>query len=126
MSNRSDDHFSAVSREQVTEAYLKAFRLIDDRVAPLLGKATTRALVQGASKRLQDAYPFLGCLVNRPYTDVAPTMLYEHLTGVTASELAEGLNALLDECFVGLRELTGDLIAPPLHDEIIHHLKQLQ
>jgi hypothetical protein len=53
-------------------------------------------------------------------------MLYEHLTGVTSSELVEGLNALLNECFAGLRELTGDLIAPPLHDEVIHHLKQLQ
>jgi hypothetical protein len=33
---------------------------------------------------------------------------------------------LLDECFSGLRELTGDLIAPPLHDEVTHQLKQLQ
>jgi hypothetical protein len=36
------------------------------------------------------------------------------------------LDALLDECFAGLRELTGDLIAPPLHDEVTHQLRQLQ
>jgi hypothetical protein len=28
------DNSSSISREQVTEAYLKAFTLIDDRVAP--------------------------------------------------------------------------------------------
>jgi len=50
MSNMSD-HSSSVSREQVAEAYLKAFRLIDDRVTPYLGKVTTRVLVQGAAKK---------------------------------------------------------------------------
>jgi hypothetical protein len=25
-----------------------------------------------------------------------------------------------------LRELTGDLIAPPLHDEVTHQLRQIQ
>lgn len=120
------DNSSSVSREQVTEAYLKAIRLIDERVAPLLGKATTRVLVQGAAKRVIDRYPFLGCLVKRPYTDVVPSIIQEQFSGVTATELAAGLNALLDECFVGLRELTGDLIAPPLHEEVAHHLNQLQ
>jgi len=123
---KPEDHFSSVSREHVTEAYLKAIRLIDERVAPLLGRATTRVLVQGASKRLQETYPFLGCLVNRPYTDVVPAMIHEHLSGRSAMEIAEGLNALLDECFAGLRELTGDLIAPPLHDEVTNQLNQLQ
>ena len=126
MSPIPENHFSSVSREQVTEAYLKAIRLIDERVAPLLGKATTRVLVQGASKRLQDQYPFLGCLVNRPYTDVVPAMIHAHLSGGSAAQLAAGLDALLDECFAGLRELTGDLIAPPLHDEVTHQLRQLQ
>ena len=88
MSPMPENHFSSVSREQVTEAYLKAIRLIDERVAPLLGKATTRVLVQGASKRLQDQYPFLGCLVNRPYTDVVPAMIHEHLSGGSAAQLA--------------------------------------
>ncbi|GCE20433.1 hypothetical protein [Dictyobacter kobayashii] len=120
------DNSSSVSREQVTEAYLKAIGLIDERVAPYLGKATTRVLVQSAAKRIQDIYPFLNCLVNRPYTDIVPSVIHEQLGGITACELAEGLNALLDECFAGLRELTGDLIVPPLHDEVAHQLRHLQ
>ena len=120
------DNSSSVSREQVTEAYLKAIRLIDERVAPLLGKATTRVLVQGAAKRVMNEYPFLHFLVTRPYTDVVPSIIQEQLSGTTSVELAAGLNALLDECFAGLRELTGDLIAPPLHDEVTHQLRQLQ
>lgn len=118
------DNSSSVSREQVTETYLQAIQLIDERVAPLLGKATTRALVQGAARRISPRYPFLGCLVNRPYTDITQSVIQEQLSGVTSLELATGLEALLDECFVGLRELTGDLIAPPLHDEVTHQLRQ--
>ncbi len=120
------DNSSSVSREQVTEAYLKAIRLIDERVAPLLGKATTRVLVEGAARRVMKQYPFLHFLVIRPYTEVIPSVIQEQLSGVTSTELAAGLNALLDECFAGLRELTGELIAPPLHDEVIHQLSQLQ
>ena len=119
------DNSSSVSREQVTEAYLKAIRLIDERVAPLLGKATTRVLVEGAARRIIIHYPFLHFLVVRPYTEVIPSVIQEQLSGVTSTELAAGLNALLDECFAGLRELTGELIAPPLHDEVIHQLRQL-
>ncbi len=48
------DNSSSVSREQVTEAYLKAIGLIDERVAPLLGKIATRVLVQGAARRLMN------------------------------------------------------------------------
>jgi hypothetical protein len=120
------DNSSSVSREQVTEAYLKAIGLIDERVAPYLGKATTCALVQGAANRIKNTYPFLAWLVHRPYTDIVPTIIHEYLSGVTPTELANGLNALLTECFAGLRELTGDLIAPPLHEEVIHQLEQLQ
>jgi hypothetical protein len=120
------DNSSSISREQVTEAYLMAIRLIDERVAPLLGKATTRVLVQGSARRLMDKYPFLNFLVKRPYTDIIPSVLQEQLSGVTSTELAEGLDALLDECFAGLRELTGNLIAPPLHDEVTHQLRQSQ
>ncbi len=120
------DNSSSVSREQVTEAYLKAIRLIDERVAPLLGKATTRVLVQGAARRIINEYPFLHFLVTRPYTDIVPSVIQEQLSGVTSTELAAGLNALLDECFAGLKELTGDLIAPPLHDEVAHQLRQIQ
>jgi hypothetical protein len=120
------DNSSSVSREQITEAYLKALELIDRRVAPLLGKVTTRVLVQGAAKRVMSTYPFLGFLVKQPYTDIVPSIIQEQLSGVTTIELAEGLNALLDECFSGLRELTGDLIAPPLHKEVTHQLRQLQ
>lgn len=120
------DDSSSISREQVTEAYLKAITLIDKRVAPYLGQATTRALVQGAARRIKSHYPFLSCLVNRPYTDIAPSVIHEQVSGITPQMLAEGLNALLDECFAGLRELTGDLIASPLHDEVAHQLKQLQ
>ena len=120
------DNSSSVSREQVTEAYLKAIRLIDERVAPLLGKATTRVLVQGAAKRVMDKYPFLGFFVQRPYTDVVQSVIHEQFSGVTSTELVAGLDALLDECFAGLRELTGDLIAPPLHDEVTHQLRQIQ
>jgi len=119
------DNSSSVSREQVTEAYLKAIRLIDERVAPLLGKATTRVLVQGAARRVIGQYPFLHFLMARPYTEIIPSVIQEQLSGVTSTELVAGLNALLDECFVGLRELTGDLIAPPLHDEVISQLRQL-
>ena len=120
------DNSSSVSREQVTEAYLKAIRLIDERVAPLLGRATTRVLVQGAAKRVVNNYPFLNCLVKRPYTDIVPSVIQEQIAGVPTAELAAGLNALLDECFAGLRELTGDLIVPPLHEEVEHQLRQLQ
>ncbi len=120
------DNSSSVSREQVTEAYLKAIGLIDERVAPLLGKITTRVLVQGAARRVMNEYPFLHFLVTRPYTDIVPSVIQEQLSGVTSTELAAGLHALLDECFAGLRELTGDLIAPPLHDEVDHQLRQIQ
>jgi hypothetical protein len=116
---------SSVSREQVTEAYLKAIQLIDDRVTPFLGKATTRVLVQGAARRVSDVYPFLHFLVKMPYTEVVPAIVREQLGSITSMELAAGLDALLQECFAGLKELTGDLIAPPLHDEVTRHLGQL-
>ena len=117
---------SSVSRKQVTEAYLKAIRLIDERVTPYLGKATTRVLVQGAARRKLDTYPCLSFFVKMPYTEIVPSVIQEQLCGLPPSELAAGLNALLDECFAGLRELTGDLIAPPLHDEVTNELRQLQ
>lgn len=120
------DNFSSVSRKQVTEEYLKAIRLIDERVAPLLGKATTRVLVQGAARRVMDKYSFLSFLVHMPYTEVVPSIIQEQLAGTTAQELATGLNALLDECFIGLKELTGNLIAPPLHEEVSRQLEQFQ
>jgi hypothetical protein len=120
------DHLSSVSRKDVTEAYLKAIGLIDERVAPLLGKATTRVLVQGAARRVMTRYPFLNFLVQRPYTDINPSVIHEQLPGVTTQELVAGLNALLDECFAGLRELAGDIIAPPLHEEVSRQLQQLQ
>jgi len=120
------DRSSSVSRTEVVEAYLKVFRLIDDRVTPFLGKVTTRVLVQGAAKRVSLSYPFLHFLVKTPYHDIDPSLLHEQLSGVTAKELTDGLDALLQECFAGLRELTGDLIAPPIHDEVTHQLKQLQ
>jgi hypothetical protein len=120
------DSSSSVSRKQVTEAYLQVIRLIDERVAPYLGKATTRALVQGAARRVMNDYPFLSCLVKRPYTELELSTVQAHLSGVTPNELTAGLDALLNECFVGLRELTGDLIAPPLHQEVTDQLRQLQ
>jgi hypothetical protein len=119
------DNSSFVSREQVAEAYLKVIQLIDERVTPLLGKATTRVLVQGAAKRVMGNYPFLHFLVKTPYTAIVPAAIHEQLHGVTATELAAGLDALLEECFAGLKELTGDLIVPPLHDEVMYQLKQL-
>lgn len=122
----SPQHDNSVSREHVTEEYLKVIGLIDERVAPYLGKATTRALVQGAANHIQERYPFLAFLVNHPYTEIVPSVIREQLSCVTSAELVEGLNALLDECFAGLRELTGDLIAPPLHDEVINQLRQMQ
>lgn len=120
------DNFSSVSRKQVIEAYLKAIRLIEERVSPLLGKATTRVLVQGAAKRVMDKYSFLSFLVQMPYTEVIPSVIHEQLSGVTAQELAAGLDALLEECFAGLKELTGDIIAPPLHKEVTRQLRQTQ
>jgi len=120
------DNSSSISREQLTEAFLKALQLIDKRVSPLLGKATTRVLVQGAARRVAGQYPFLEYLITRPYTAIHPSAIQAHLAGATSAELAEGLNALLEECFAGLRELTGDLIAPPLHEEVTHELKQIQ
>lgn len=119
------DGFSSISHEQVTEAYLKAIRLIDDRVTPFLGKATTRVLVQGAARRVSNEYPFLHFLEKMSYTDVVPAVVREQLGAVTPQELAAGLDALLQECFAGLKELTGDLIVPPLHDEVRHQLEQM-
>jgi hypothetical protein len=120
------DNSSSVSHAHVTEIYLKVIGLIDERVAPYLGKATTRALVQGAARRVMDQYPFLSCLAKKSYTDLISSAMQEELSGLTQRELTAGLNALLDECFAGLRELTGDLIVPPLHNEVIYQLRQLQ
>src|SRR5216684_2240704 len=124
MSNMSDNS-SSISSEQVVRAYLDAVRLIDDRVTPLLGKATTRVLVQGAARRVVDKYPFLHFLIKMPYTEVVPTVIHEQLCGVNTAELATGLNALLEECFAGLKELTGDLIEPILHAEVMQQLEQM-
>ena len=125
MSHMSD-YSSSVSREQVVEAYLKALRLIDDRVTPFLGKVTTRVLVQGAAKRVSSTYPFLQFLIKMPYTEVVPAVMQEQLSGVSTVELSAALDALLQECFAGLKELTGDLIAPPIHEEVTRQLEQLQ
>ena len=118
------DSSSPVSRMQVTEAYLQAIRLIDERVAPLLGRVTTRVLVQAAAKRIIDDYPFLQIFTRVPYTDIIPPVIHEQFSGVTPQELAVGLDALLDACFTGLKELTGDLIAPPLHAEVTQQFQQ--
>ncbi len=120
------DNSSPVSRRQITEAYLKALQLIDKRVAPLLGKATTRVLVQVAAKRVMDDYPFLYFFTTMPYTEIDPSIIHEQLSGTTPQELSAGLDALLDTCFAGLTELTGDIITSPLHHEISHHLQQTQ
>jgi len=120
------DNTSPVSRKQITEAYLTALRLIDERVAPLLGKVTTRVLVQVAAKRVMDDYNFLYFFVDMPYTDINPSIIHEQLSGITPQELSAGLDALLDACFASLTELTGNIITPPLHTEIIHHLQQNQ
>lgn len=125
MSDMQDDS-SAASSEQVVKVYLRSIRLIDDRVTPFLGKATTRVLVQGAARRLSRQYPFLCFLMTMPYTEVIPSVIKEQLAGISSVELAEGLDALLQECFAGLKELTGDLIAPPIHDEVTRQLNELQ
>ncbi len=125
MTDAMSDDSSSVSRQQVTETYLSAIRLIDDRVTPFLGKATTRALVQGAAKRVTKTHPFLHFMVYIPYTDIIPSIVQEQLSGVSSTELTNGLDALLQECFAGLKELTGNLIEPPIHDEVIRQLKQL-
>jgi len=115
---------SSISREQVTAAYLDAIRLIDKRVTPFLGKATTRVLVQAAAKKLAKAYPYLAFLERTPYTEVLPSVLNEHCH-VSVEELNTGLHALLQECFLGLKELTGDLIEPPLHEEVTRQLRNM-
>ncbi len=120
------ENTSPISRKQITEAYLQALQLIDERVAPLLGKATTRVLVQVAAKRVMDDYPFLYFFITMPYTEIDPAIIHEQLSGTTPQELSAGLDALLDACFAGLTELTGDIIAPPLHVEVHHHLQQTQ
>jgi hypothetical protein len=123
MSSMSDNS-SSVYYEKVVESYLKAIWLIDDRVTPFLGKATTRVLVQGAARRVSNEYPFLRFLVKMPYTEVVPAVIKEQWSSVTPQELTQGLHALLQECFAGLKELTGDLIGPPLFDEVTRQLEQ--
>jgi hypothetical protein len=120
------DNSSPVSHKQVIEAYFQAIRLIDERVTPLLGRVTTRVLVQAAAKRLTDAYPFLSVFARTPYTDINQHIISEQLSGVPAQELATGLDALLDACFHGLKELTGDIIAPPLYTEVTQQLHRSQ
>jgi hypothetical protein len=120
------DSSSSAYHEKVVQSYLKAIQLIDDRVTPYLGKATTRVLVQGAARRVSNEYPFLYFLQKIPYTEVVPAVIKEQWGSVTSQELAEGLHALLQECFSGLKELTGDLIEPPLHDEVARQLEQMQ
>jgi hypothetical protein len=124
MSNVSDNSSSAY-HEKVVESYLKAIRLIDDRVTPFLGKATTRVLVQGAARRASNDYLFLHFLEKIPYTEVVPGVIKEQWGSITSQELSEGLHRLLQECFAGLKELTGDLIGPPLLDEVTRQLEQL-
>ncbi len=119
----SDDS-SSVSREQVTTAYLNAIKLIDDRVTPFLGKATTRVLVQGAARRISREFPFLAFLEKIPYTEVIASVISEQCHA-TPQELNAGLHALLQECFIGLKELTGDLIEPPLHAEVVRRLEEI-
>ncbi len=123
MSSMSDNS-SSVYYEKVVESYLKAIWLIDDRVTPFLGKATTRVLVQGAARRVSNQYPFLHFLVKMPYTEVVPAVIKEQWSSITPQELTQGLHALLQECFAGLKELTGDLIGPPLFDEVTRQLEQ--
>lgn len=124
MSEKPGDDSSSISREQVTMAYLNAIRLIDKRVTPFLGKATTRVLVQAAAKRIANMYPFLAFLEKMPYTEVVPSIIGEQCH-VTVEELNVGMNALLEECFQGLKELTGDLIEPPLHEEVTRQLGEM-
>lgn len=119
------DNSSSAYNEKVVESYLKAIQLIDDRVTPFLGKATTRVLVQGAARRVSNEYPFLQFLEKITYTEVVPAVITEQWGSISPQELSEGLQALLQECFVGLRELTGELIGPPLLDEVTRQLKQM-
>lgn len=118
------DNSSSAYNEKVVESYLKAIQLIDDRVTPFLGKATTRVLVQVAAKRVSNEYPFLQFLEMMPYTEVVPAVISEQWSSISTQELSDGLQALLQECFVGLRELTGELIGPPLLDEVTQQLGQ--
>lgn len=118
------DDSSSVSREQVTTTYLNAIRFIDKRVTPFLGKATTRVLVQAAAKKLAGAYPCLAFLEKTPYTDVVPAV-FDEQCHTSVEELNAGLHALLQECFIGLKELTGDLIEPPLHEEVTRQLGEM-
>ncbi len=123
-SQSHDDNSSSVSLEQVTTAYLDAIRLIDKRVTPFLGRATTRVLVQAAARRMRDRYPFLAFLEKMPYTEIVPAIIAEQCH-VPAEELDAGLHDLLQECFKGLKELTGDLIEPPLHEEVTRQLGEM-
>lgn len=116
------DNSSSTNNEKVVESYLRAIQLIDNRVTPFLGKATTRVLVQGSARRVSDEYPFLQFLEKMPYTEVVPAVLSEQWGSISPQELSKGLQALLHECFVGLRELTGELIGPPLLDEVSRQL----
>ena len=117
------DNSSPVTRRQITEAYLKALRLIDERVALLLGKATARVLVQVAAKRVMDDYPFLYFFVTMPYTEIDPSIIHEQFSGTSPEELSAGLDALLEACFAGLTELTGNIIVSPPHHEVSHPLQ---
>jgi hypothetical protein len=60
-----------------------------------------------------------------PYTEVVSAVVREQLSSVTLQELAAGLDSLLQECFAGLKELTGDLIVPPLYAEVTRQLGQI-
>ncbi len=122
--DQQPDDSSSVSREQVTGAYLEAIKLIDRRVTPFLGRATTRVLVQSAAKRMSATYPFLAFLEKVPYTEVAAAVIADQ-AHVSVEELNAGLHDLLQECFKGLKELTGDLIEPPLHEEVTRQLGEM-
>src|SRR5260370_10211714 len=113
MWNGVDDSSSAY-HEKIVEAYLKAIRLIDDRVTPFLGKATTRVLVQGAARRASNDYLFLHFLEKMPYTEVVPAVIKEQWGSVTPQELSQGLHRLFHERFPGLKALTAHLFRPQL------------
>src|SRR5260370_7659330 len=98
MSSMSDNS-SSVYYEKVVESYLKAIWLIDDRVTPFLGKATTRVLVQGAARRVSNQYPFLHFLVKIPYTEVVPAVIKKQWSIIRPQELPHDFHPLLHASF---------------------------
>lgn len=92
----------------------RGVQLVIERVYPVLGAATTQALLTAAVKEVARVYPFLSRLPPLGARRAMPARIQAYFPEVPATELALAMDALLGECIAAVRELTGDIMLNPL------------